>query len=556
MSEKVSTRRYIVCVDGVPDGANITSSIANARNASSISRIASIVRAGQFLDNNGRIVSQKVQYHQAVVPGSVLAGKFMSRTTQSAEQQIQSIILDILQKLEDPSDEIFFFGSGYGACTVRAVAGRLHHMGMPKPGYLNEFSELYKNALDLMRARRQDDSQRGGKALTYLRPRTEGSPNIKFVGIFDAVMSPMDKYLYDISFVSSIQNFRHAIAFNENRTTNALDMPPTPSAKEMNGRSFVQAWFLGYHPDLIGGTQHDGLSLYPLQWILIEAMLVGLAFSSDVAEKTAASMENPLSLTFPQYAGDTPDLSRAEKIQWEIQFVNNIKISMFDLQSMHVAKPNAEEASHAIHFETVGAFHNAPRKIFTREGLVGWNKEHSFGTIIHPSAFCILDRNQRYLEQNRFKPYKESLADFEVNCMRGDAQGMAPWMQDSQLLASGVKAFRILVCGKTGVGKSTLINKVFGVEMTEESNTYAQGNHDINQAFESPNHPGLLIHDSRGWQAGSDHELDLIAQFLRHRAFQKDPAEALHVIWYATLIHQISALIVDPGSALTPMSVV
>lgn len=66
---------------------------------------------------------------------------------------------------------------------------------------------------------------------------------------------------------------------------------------------------------------------------------------------------------------------------------------------------------------------------------------------------------------------------------------------------------------------------------TEESNTYKQGEHDINTAFESPNHPGLLIHDSRGWQAGSDHELDLIAQFLRHRAFQKDPAEALHVIW-------------------------
>jgi predicted GTPase len=100
-----------------------------------------------------------------------------------------------------------------------------------------------------------------------------------------------------------------------------------------------------------------------------------------------------------------------------------------------------------------------------------------------------------------------------------------------QLEASGVKAFRILVCGKTGVGKSTLINKVFGVEMTDESLSYDQGVHDINVAFESPKHPGLLIHDSRGWQAGSDTELDLIAKFLRHRAFQEDPAEALHVIW-------------------------
>ena len=44
-----------------------------------------------------------------------------------------------------------------------------------------------------------------------------------------------------------------------------------------------------------------------------------------------------------------------------------------------------------------------------------------------------------------------------------------------------------------------------------------------------------MIHDSRGWQAGSDKELELIAKFLRHRAFQKDAAQALHVIWYATI---------------------
>lgn len=69
------------------------------------------------------------------------------------------------------------------------------------------------------------------------------------------------------------------------------------------------------------------------------------------------------------------------------------------------------------------------------------------------------------------------------------------------------------------------------VSQTEESESYKQGDHDIDQAFESPNHPGLLIHDSRGWQAGSENELDLIAKFLRNRAYQKDPGQALHVIW-------------------------
>lgn len=530
MSEKVCVRRYIVCVDGVTDDANTTYADTKPRNASSIVRLKSIIKTGQCVDGNGRVVTQIVQYHQAVRPSSAGAAIFRSKTVPPAEQQIQDIVLDVLTKLEGPSDEIYLFGSGCGAYTVRAIAGVLHHMGIPKPGYLNDFPELYKNALDLIRARQQDDSQRGHKALTYLRARAEGTPNIKFVGILSAVKNPADKQFHDTSIVSSIRNCRHAMAYNETTYLDKIDMPQDPTTKEMEGRTFIQAWFLGNHFDVIGGTQHDGLSLYPLQWILIEAMLTGLVVSSDSVGKEATLKENPLALIFPQYAGDTPDLSGSEQIQWQIQYVNNIKVHMFDLQSIHVAKVNANEASHTIHFEK-GSWYDAPTKATTKEGLKGWNREQPFGTIFHPSVFCILDRNPRLMEQKRFKGHKEALADFEVNCMRGSADEMPPWMQDSQLLASGVKAFRILVCGKTGVGKSTLINKVFGVEMTEESNTYAQGVHDINQAFESPNHPGLLIHDSRGWQAGSDHELDLIAQFLRHRAFQKDPAEALHVIW-------------------------
>jgi hypothetical protein len=146
--------------------------------------------------------------------------------------------------------------------------------------------------------------------------------------------------------------------------------------------------------------------------------------------------------------------------------------------------------------------------------------------------FCVLDRYPRHLDLPNFLPLKAKISRFQDNCFDDDEDSLAPWLRDMQLQASGVKAFRILVCGKTGVGKSTLINRVFGVEMTSESDSYDQGVHDINVAFESPKHPGLLIHDSRGWQAGSDTELDLIAKFLRYRAFQQDPAEALHVIWY------------------------
>lgn len=529
MSEKISTRRHIVCVD-TPNASNPLSGASNSKNASTISRIASIVRSGQFIDGNGRVTVQTVQYYQPIpqATGKEASGKWRSKAVSPFEQRIQDVVLDLIQKLEDPADEIFLFGAGYGATTVLAVAGILHHMGIPKPGYVADFPELYMNVLELIEARRQDDSQKGHKALTYLRARTDGVPNIRFVGIFQAVTTNGWDKPHDTSVVPSIRNFRHAMALNEIGEGNDISLPGTPTPREMEGRTFIQAWFLGFYTNVLGGNTQDGLALYPLQWILIEAMLQGLCVSFDVQDQRGASMENPLALAFPQYAGGMPDLSGSEKIQWQIRYVNNIQVSMFDLQSLHAPKNNAEEALHAIHFQNEG------RPAFTMRKkieLIGWKEDQPYGTIIHPSVFCLLDRNQSWYQQKRFKRYAKLLADFEANCMRGNSEGMPPWMQDSQLLASGVKAFRILVCGKTGVGKSTLINKVFGVEMTEESNTYAQGNHDINQAFESPNHPGLLIHDSRGWQAGSDQELDLIAQFLRHRAFQKDPAEALHVIW-------------------------
>ena len=46
-------------------------------------------------------------------------------------------------------------------------------------------------------------------------------------------------------------------------------------------------------------------------------------------------------------------------------------------------------------------------------------------------------------------------------------QQAIPWISDSICIDNGVSAFRVLVCGKTGVGKSTLINRLFGVELVQ-----------------------------------------------------------------------------------------
>jgi hypothetical protein len=447
-------------------------------------------------------------------------GKLESRSVVSIDQQIKVITKDICSKLHHPQDEVFFYGFGRGAYIVRAVASILHHMGLPKS--MESFYNVYQKALDIQNAHSRDDSLNGNKLLTQLKALCNEPPTIRFVGLFDTVKPSVEKQRYDISFVKSVNILRHALAFNE--TSVVPEILDLPSAGDMNGRSLVQAWFIGSHQDLGGGTEHDGLSLYPYQWMVLESIKAGLILRPDVNQKI-------LELAFPQFMGHPPNLGSGEKIEWCIRYVNDIEVTMFDIQSLHANSKT--DSSHSIRLDQSSRLFSSQRKIWNKsnKALLGWTPTGPWGMIIHPSLYVILDRNPKMYDQGLFKLRRREIADFQERCVH-DEKEIQPWLEGLQLQASGVKAFRILVCGKTGVGKSTLINKVFGVEITEESNDYKQGVHDIDKAFESPNHPGLLIHDSRGWQAGSDHELDLIGKFLRHRAFQKNPAESLHVIWY------------------------
>lgn len=529
MAEKL-LNRLIVCVDGSDFdekgtlGTRCTDCQPSSNtdnpgygNASSVFKIKSAISTGATYDGVNRGIIQTARYYQAV---SDSRSVFRSKTSLSIDQQVKDITRDICTKLEGPQDEVFFFGFGRGAYIVRAVAALLHYMGLPR--LMTNFDDAFQKALELEKAHSLDDSLNGTKLLSQLKIICTDAPRTQFVGLFDTVKPALEKNQYDVSCVKSIRNLRHALAFNDTR------IPPevfeAPVTDDMDGRSFIQAWFMGTNQDMGGGAQHDGLSLYPYQWMLLEGMKAGLVVQPD-------SKVEALSLAFPQFMGKPPNLNEEEKVQWRLQYANGIQVTMYDIQSLHIENKSAD-CTHAIRQskESRGISHQ--RKIWNNlsKALLGWNDKGPWGTVIHHSLYAILDRNPKLYDQGLFKLRKVELADFEERCLDNQGQ-MQPWLDGLHLQASGVKAFRILVCGKTGVGKSTLINKVFGVEMTEESTTYAQGAHDINKAFESPNHPGLLIHDSRGWQAGSDSELDLIAKFLRHRAFQKDPAESLHVIW-------------------------
>ncbi|KAI1295162.1 hypothetical protein F5Y03DRAFT_410636 [Xylaria venustula] len=513
MAQAVATR-LIVCVD---ESNYAEDGTLGHGNESNVFRLQSLAATGVTpIDSQGHYINQTVRYYQAVKETGTLA-RLQNRTAGSIDQQVKYIVEDICRQISGQPAELFLYGSGRGGYIVQIVASLLHLMGIPKS--MSDFDQLYQTTLALESARKRNDALNGGKATAHLRAHCDDPPRIQFLGVFDSLRTDVEKHEYESSFVDSVQHFRHALAFNDSQT--APSLWETPLDEEIRDRSFIQAWFMGAHQDICGGSEHDGLSLFPLQWMLLESIKVGLVLKSDT------SISAIISLIFPQFAGGMPDLSVDERAHWRVKYVNGLEVTLFDLQSIQIDSKSGPD--HSIRFK--GGGQKNQRKIFGSNGrLIGWTPSSPYGNIIHPSMYTMLDRNARYYDQGIFRARKRDICGF-LECI-DDQDRTLPWLEGFSLQETGVNAFRILVCGKTGVGKSTLINKVFGVEMTEESTTYSQGVHDINQAFENPNHPGLLIHDSRGWQAGSDAELDEIAKFLRYRAFQKNPAEALHVIWF------------------------
>ncbi|KZT37749.1 hypothetical protein SISSUDRAFT_825033 [Sistotremastrum suecicum HHB10207 ss-3] len=106
-------------------------------------------------------------------------------------------------------------------------------------------------------------------------------------------------------------------------------------------------------------------------------------------------------------------------------------------------------------------------------------------------------------------------------------------------LTQGCDTFRILVCGKAGVGKSSLVSEVFDFELENDEDArvshFKPGEHDINQEITSSRNKSLILHDSRGLESGSTESLETIRAFLESRR-GVPLSEQVHVIWYCVQI--------------------
>ncbi|OAX38430.1 hypothetical protein K503DRAFT_800464 [Rhizopogon vinicolor AM-OR11-026] len=103
-------------------------------------------------------------------------------------------------------------------------------------------------------------------------------------------------------------------------------------------------------------------------------------------------------------------------------------------------------------------------------------------------------------------------------------------IQDSARLVNTRARFRILVIGKTGVGKSSLICHAFGVQNAPVSDE-KRGNANIDTEYISEQNHKFVLHDSEGFEPGDEVNVKIVRDFIQRRRHMKALEDKLHTIW-------------------------
>ncbi|KAG9310040.1 hypothetical protein JVU11DRAFT_10081 [Chiua virens] len=127
--------------------------------------------------------------------------------------------------------------------------------------------------------------------------------------------------------------------------------------------------------------------------------------------------------------------------------------------------------------------------------------------------------------------------------------------------------FRVLVIGNSGVGKSTLIRRMFGVEnivsvedvvsdSSTESHIASTFKHtseivhdtlDIDQEFTSQTNERFVVHDSLGFEAGDERNMGVVKDFVKRRQAMPRLEDQLHAIWLCVEIPHSGGRLAEGG---------
>lgn len=75
-----------------------------------------------------------------------------------------------------------------------------------------------------------------------------------------------------------------------------------------------------------------------------------------------------------------------------------------------------------------------------------------------------------------------------------------------------------------------------------QSSHRARGIHDVRQEITWEGRPDLIVHDSGGFEAGTDHEFHTIAAFLKEKSASENILAQVHVIWFCIDINSTRTL--------------